>query len=158
MGSVGFHTSELYHLIMKFMVLASSVLAAVSGFYHPYAAIGHVYGLKSAPCVNAANVPVPCAAGHFYGKRSADAEAGVFAAVPFGDPSGLDPITQGANPATQGFAPYAYAGYLGYAAHPYAYGKREAEADAQFLAAPYAYAAPHAVAAAAYGAVHSSLV
>ena len=49
-------------------VLASSVLAAVSGFYHaPYAAVGHVYGLKSAPCVNAANVPVPCAAG-YYGK------------------------------------------------------------------------------------------
>merc|ERR1712176_898994 len=112
--------------IMKFMVLASSVLAAVSGFYHPYAAIGHVYGLKSAPCVNATNVPVPCAAGHFYGKRSADAEAGVYAAVPFGDASGLDPITQGADPVTQGF--------------------------------PYAYAAPHAVAATAYGAVHSSLV
>ena len=48
-------------------VLASSVLAAVSGFYHaPYAAVGHVYGLKSAPCVNAANVPVPCAAGYGY--------------------------------------------------------------------------------------------
>merc|ERR1712176_1554178 len=49
--------------------------------------------------------------------------------------------------------PYAYAGYV---VHPYVYGKREAEA--QFLAAPYAYAAPHAVAATAYGAVHSSLV
>ena len=51
-------------------VLASSVLAAVSGFYTvPYAAVG----LKSAPCVNAANVPVPCAAGvygHHYGKVS----------------------------------------------------------------------------------------
>merc|ERR1719445_1888686 len=134
---------------MKFMMVLASVLAAVSGFfYHPYAAIGHVYGLKSAPCVNAANVPVPCAAGHFYGKRSADAEAGVYAAVPFGDASGLDPITQGADPVTQGF-PYAYAGYV---AHPYAYGKREAEADAQFLGYPYAYAAPHAVAATAYGA------
>ena len=82
-------------------VLASSVLAAVSGFYHPYAAIGHVYGLKSAPCVNAANLSVPCAAGYHYGKRSADAEAGVYAAVPFGDASGLDPITQGADPVTQ---------------------------------------------------------
>ena len=28
------------------------------------------YGLKSAPCVNAANLPVPC---NHYGKRSADA-------------------------------------------------------------------------------------
>ena len=58
-------------------VLASSVLAAVSGFYAPYApyGVGHVYGLKSAPCVNAANVPVPCAAGyghHFYGKVDND--------------------------------------------------------------------------------------
>merc|ERR1712203_839847 len=32
---------------------------------------------------------------HYYGKRSADADAAVVAAVPFGDPSGLDPITQG---------------------------------------------------------------
>ena len=31
-------------------------------------------GLKSAPCVNAANVPVPCAAGFHYGKRAAEAE------------------------------------------------------------------------------------
>merc|ERR1712180_259946 len=38
---------------------------------------GYAHGLKSAPCVNAANVPVPCAAGGYlhYGKREADAEA-----------------------------------------------------------------------------------
>merc|ERR1739838_879111 len=97
------------HLIMKFLVLASSVLAAVS---------------------------------HFYGKR--DADAGVyFHGVPFADPSGLDLITQGADP---------YAGYH--------LGKREAEADAQVLALPYAaYAAPHGVAATAFGGlVPSSLV
>merc|ERR1712110_555073 len=142
---------------MKFLVLASSVLAAVSGFYHaPYAAVGHVYGLKSAPCVNAANVPVPCAAGYghaYYGKR--DADAGVYAAVPFGSSTGLDPITQGADPVTQGYAlPYAYP----YAGHYY--GKREAEADAQVVLpyAGYGYAAPHAVAATYGGLVHSSLV
>merc|ERR1712184_48380 len=128
---------------MKFLVLASSVLAAVSGFYH-------------APYANAANVPVPCAAGvyghHFYGKR--DADAGVYAAVPFGSSTGLDPITQGVDPVTQGYA-------LPYAAH-YG-GKREAEADAQVVLpyagyAGYGYAAPHAVAATYGGLVHSSHV
>merc|ERR1719411_1976762 len=36
-----------------------------------YAGIGYA-GLKSAPCVNAANVPVPC--NLHYGKREAEAE------------------------------------------------------------------------------------
>merc|ERR1711955_39211 len=42
---------------------------------YPYA-LGYGVGLKSAPCVNAANVPVPCAAGyaHYNGKRDADAD------------------------------------------------------------------------------------
>merc|ERR1712179_178111 len=46
-----------------------------------YAHHGYALGLKSAPCVNAANVPVPCAAGyaghylHAYGKRDAEAKA-----------------------------------------------------------------------------------
>merc|ERR1712115_104759 len=58
-------------ITMKFLALASSLLAAVSGQYlgyagYPYAAHA-IVGLKSAPCVNAANVPVPCAAG-YYGK------------------------------------------------------------------------------------------
>merc|ERR1711884_902759 len=67
--------------------------------------------------------------GHYYGKRSADAEADpyylgcyalpyaahgvVAAAVPFGSSTGLDPITQGLDASTQGYAPYAY-GYLGH--------------------------------------------
>merc|ERR1712243_401664 len=41
-----------------------------------YAGIGYA-GLKSAPCVNAANVPVPCASGLgllHYGKREAEAD------------------------------------------------------------------------------------
>ena len=71
----------------------------------------------------------PYAFGHYYGKRSADAEADpyylggyalpyaahgvVAAAVPFGSSTGLDPITQGLDASTQGYAPYAY-GYLGH--------------------------------------------
>merc|ERR1712002_226206 len=159
----------------KFLVVASALVAAISAeadpalLYAGYAgypyALGYGVGLKSAPCVNAANVPVPCAAGYglvHYGKREAEAEAdpallyGAYvAAVPFGSGTGLDPFTQG-------YAPYAYAGY------PYAYGhyygKREAEADPALLYAGYAgypYAAaygafPHAVAATTAGLVHSS--
>merc|ERR1712080_49855 len=39
--------------------------------------------MGSAPCVNAANVPVPCAAGGYlhYGKREADADTEADAAV-----------------------------------------------------------------------------
>merc|ERR1712215_338461 len=92
---------------MKFVVVASALVAAISaeadpqllyGGYgyaglagyagYPYA-LGYGLGLKSAPCVNAANVPVPCA-----GKRKRDADA---------DPALL-------------YGGYAYAGY------PYAYG------------------------------------
>ena len=101
------------------------MLAAVSGQWTlPYLPLG----LKSAPCVNALNQPVPCAAG-FYGKRSADADpALLYTTVPFGSSSGLDPITQGLDPVTQGVAlPYP---------HLY-YGKRDAEADPQLLL-PYA--------------------
>merc|ERR1711988_2039252 len=80
---------------MKFFVVASALVAACmaeadpavvyAGYGHPYAYGFHTFGGKSAPCVNAANVPVPCAgapyayhgypyAYGYYGKRSADAE------------------------------------------------------------------------------------
>merc|ERR1712121_190740 len=128
---------------------------------YPYA-LGYGVGLKSAPCVNAANVPVPCAAGyaHYIGKREAEAEAdpallygAYYAGVPFGSSTGLDA-------STQGYAPY-FGGYYGHY-----YGKRDADADPALLYAGYAgypYAAaygayPHAVAATAAGLVHSSHV
>merc|ERR1719430_952574 len=95
---------------MKLMVVASALVAAISadadpqllyGGYgyaglagyagYPYA-LGYGLGLKTAPCVNAANVPVPCAAG----KRKRDADA---------DPALL-------------YGGYGY----GYAGYPYAYG------------------------------------
>merc|ERR1712018_749202 len=162
---------------MKFLTLASSLLAAASGQYlgyagYPYAAHA-IVGLKSAPCVNAANVPVPCAAG-YYGKRDAEADPQLLVAgVPFGSSTGLDPITQGLDAVTQGVAlPYAgvygygyygkrdadalygYYGYrpYGYRAYGYGYpyrygyyGKRDADAEPQVLA--YGAALPYAVAA-----------
>merc|ERR1712168_541315 len=125
MGSVGSSRSELYHsCVMLSYVLASALVAIVSaeadadaavlyshagyagfGYGYPYAygAFPYAYhaGVKSAPCVNAANVPVPCAAGyvHAIGKREAEADADA-ALV------------------------YSHAGYAGYgfAGYPYAYG------------------------------------
>ena len=48
------------------------VYAGYYGYHYPYV----YYGLgKSAPCVNAANQPVPCAAYNGYAKRSAESEA-----------------------------------------------------------------------------------
>merc|ERR1712212_756166 len=82
---------------MKFFVVASALVAAAYGAADAeadaallYGAYGYglplAYGAKSAPCVNAANVPVPCAGGaygyagwpyayggHYLGKREADA-------------------------------------------------------------------------------------
>merc|ERR1711990_519506 len=149
---------------MKSFVVASALVAACSAqlIAHPYFA----FGGKSAPCVNAANQAVPCAgaplayAGYpyapvAYGKRSADAEPEAdaayfgygypyaYAGVPFGSSSGLDPITQGLDAATQGYVPYYGYGHYAYGAHYY--GKRsadaeaEAEADPAFLYASYGY-------------------
>ena len=75
---------------------------------YAHAPVAVAYG-KSAPCVNAANIPVPCAAGHLgyhglvhhaYGKRSAEADPALVY-------SGL------------GYAGLGYHG-LGYAGLPYA--------------------------------------
>merc|ERR1712186_87477 len=129
---------------MKSFVVASALVAACSAqlIAHPYFA----FGGKSAPCVNAANQAVPCVgaplayAGYpyapvAYGKRSADAEPEAdaayfgygypyaYAGVPFGSSTGLDPITQGLDAATQGYVPY-----YGYGHY---YGKRSADADAE---------------------------
>merc|ERR1739838_499011 len=139
-------------LTMKFLVVASALVAAISaeadpqllyGGYAGYAgypyALGYGLGLKSAPCVNAVNIPVPCA-----GKRKRDADADPallyggyagygYAGAPFASSTGLDPITQGLDASTQGVAPYAHYGYgLGY------YGKRDADANPALLYGGYA--------------------
>merc|ERR1712010_442807 len=155
-ASVGSHRSELYHHInMKFLVAFSAIAAMAYAEADPYYAYGlgyahHGYalGLKSAPCVNAANVPVPCAAGyaghylHAYGKRDAEAKAEADPYYGYGyhglGYAGLG--YRGLGYAGLGYHGLGYAG-LGYAGLGYhglgyhAYGKREADADAEADAA-----------------------
>merc|ERR1711951_45274 len=60
-----------------FVAMLATVAAAAAEPWlgYGYAGLPVVYG-KSAPCVNAANQPVPCAAGHvLLGKREAEAES-----------------------------------------------------------------------------------
>merc|ERR1711892_221310 len=67
----------------------------------------------------------PYGAGHYYGKREADADALYtnygYTGVPFGSSTGLDPITQGLDAATQGVVPY-FGYHAGYAGYPYGAG------------------------------------
>ena len=95
---------------------------------------------------------------HYYGKRSADAEADPYylggyavAGLPVGHPSGQDPITQGLDASTQGYLPYAY-GHLGYGYLGHYYGKRSADADAD----PY-YLGGYALPYAAHGVVAAAV-
>merc|ERR1712154_445969 len=60
---------------MKAFGAMFAAVAAAAAEPWGYGLYGHPLVLgKSAPCVNAANVPVPCAAGHLYGKREAEAD------------------------------------------------------------------------------------
>merc|ERR1711973_388516 len=69
--SVGSQIRAVSSSKMKFLAVAVALVAGVSAeadadaFYSPYAlpyAYGaYTFGGKSAPCVNAANIPVPCA-------------------------------------------------------------------------------------------------
>merc|ERR1712126_757633 len=54
---------------------------------------------------------------------------GGYYGVPFGSSTGLDPITQGLDASTQGYAPFAH---YGYGHHGLIYGKRSADADAYY--------------------------
>merc|ERR1712112_330203 len=72
--------------------------AGYYGGYYGYPYGTYAAGVKSAPCVNAANVPVPCAAGRK--RRDADAEA---------DPAYL----YGGYYGYPGYARYGYGGYYG---------------------------------------------
>merc|ERR1711944_116438 len=92
-------------------------LGHYAGYYgYPYAAAYGTYGngIKSAPCVNAANVPVPCAR-----KRrdaDADAEADADAAYYYGGYYGGYPYGYGYGYGLGGY----YGGYYG--VHPSHYG------------------------------------
>jgi len=151
---------------MKFLVTLSAAVAAVSAqvvvphLTTPYAYGLHAFGGKSAPCVNAANLPVPCAgaplayAGYpfaaHYGKREAEAEPEAdayygyyghglgYAGYGHGHGYGYGhaigyksaPCVNAANVPVPCAAGYGH--HYGYAGH---YGKREAEADAQVVLA-----------------------
>lgn len=81
------------------------------GYYgHPYAGYyGYGYGLKSAPCVNGLNQPVPCAAYNGYAKREAESEA---------DPAYFAvPTAYGHYATPYGVAPYAYGHALVHTSH-----------------------------------------
>ena len=118
---------------------------------YPYGYAG-VYGYgKSAPCVNAANVPVPCADGnaaygvHYIGKREAEAEADpalLYSA--YGYPYAAGAYAYGGYPHAVAATPYGLThssnvglctNYLG-AAVPCGRKKREAEAEAEAEADP----------------------
>merc|ERR1712198_710677 len=129
----------------------AGVLPYAHGYAHGVAYAGVPFGSSTGldPITQGA-LPVA----HYYGKRSADAEAdpyylgGYAYGLPVGHPSGADPITQGLDASTQGYAPYAY-GHLGYGYGHFGhyYGKRSA--DPYYLggyALPYA---AHGVVAAA---------
>ena len=106
--------------------------AAPYGYATPYAY--GAYGLaatpfKSAPCVNAANIPVPCAAASYgyaayaspyalYGRKKREAEADASAdALLYASPYGY-----AAAPYAYAAAPYAYAGLPLAYTHPSNYG------------------------------------
>merc|ERR1719427_2087005 len=146
---------------MKFLVALSAVAAVASAdvvnpaLTVPYAYGVHAFGGKSAPCVNAANLPVPCAgaplayAGLPYAagplgrkKREADASAdpyyhhGYYGYAHLGHALGYKsaPCVNAANhpvPCAVGHVGYGYYGHFGH------YGKREADAQV-VVAGPYA--------------------
>merc|ERR1712061_483956 len=169
MGISWIHRSELYHLRkMRFLVVAVALSGAAYAqvdvvdprLTAPYAYGLDTFGGKSAPCVNGANLPVPCAgaplayAGYpyapvAYGKRSADAEPEADA-----DADAL----YGYYGYPYGYRAYGYGYGYPYARRGYYYGKRsaeaepeaKAEADAAVLYGAYGY--PYGLGAYGYGA------
>merc|ERR1712001_239808 len=169
MGISWIHRSELYHHHkMRFLIVAVALSGAAYAqvdvvdprLTAPYAYGLDTFGGKSAPCVNGANLPVPCAgaplayAGYpyapvAYGKRSAEAEPEAEA-----DADAL----YGYYGYPYGYRAYGYGYGYPYARHGYYYGKRsadaepeaEAEVDAAVLYGAYGY--PYGLGAYGYGA------
>merc|ERR1712136_303152 len=76
-GASSFLQPKNFKNMKAFVAMFAAVASAAAEPWlgYGYAGVPLVYG-KSAPCVNAANQPVPCAAGHvLLGKREAEAEA-----------------------------------------------------------------------------------
>merc|ERR1711973_507431 len=160
MGSVGSTDQSCILLNMKFLVVVSALLAAAyadadaEALYHPFGyGFGLSYGYKSAPCVNAANVPVACAHGyhlpltygtHLIGKRDADAEPEADADAD----AFTSPLVYGANAHYyNGAFPYrtyglnaAYPAYTGHTGYRHLIGKRDADAEPEADADALLYA------------------
>ena len=124
--NISFIGTKLFQAVAITLVAAVSAEADADAYYAPYFAPyaygAYTFGGKSAPCVNAANVPVPCAgapyayhgypyAAHYYGKRSADAEPEADADAYYG--------YYGHARSYVHRSPQGLSGYYGY---PYAYG------------------------------------
>merc|ERR1712002_511591 len=109
---------------MKFLVAFSAIVAMAYAEADPFYGYGYAgayglgyhglgylgVGLKSAPCVNAANVPVPCAHGVglvHYGKREAEAEADPFYGYGYAGLGYAAPAVVAAAPAVVAAAPAA---------------------------------------------------
>merc|ERR1712112_192334 len=107
---------------MKFLVAFSAIVAMAYAEADPYYGYGYAgayglgyhglgyVGLKSAPCVNAANVPVPCAHGLglvHYGKREAEAEADPYYGYGYAGLGYAAPAVVAAAPAVVAAAPAA---------------------------------------------------
>merc|ERR1712126_625439 len=76
-GASSFLQPKNFKNMKAFVAMFAAVASAAAEPWlgYGYAGLPVVYG-KSAPCVNAANQPVPCAAGHvLLGKREAEAES-----------------------------------------------------------------------------------
>lgn len=120
---------------MKFLIAISALLTVASGLiYHPYA-----FGGKSAPCVNAANVPVPCAGAPYayhglpyaLGRKKREADAYGFYGYPLGLKSA--PCVNAANvPVPCAAGHFSHLGYYGHG-----HGKREADAEPAYLGLGY---------------------
>jgi len=77
---------------------------ALYGYYGYAAPYGLAAGYAASPLASAGYAATPLAAAGY-------AAGPLVASVPFGSSTGLDPITQGLDAATQGYSPYSGYGY-----------------------------------------------
>merc|ERR1711935_537658 len=130
---MGSSTNMKFFVIASFLVAAAYAEADADPYYAAYGYAGHPVayaGIKSAPCVNSANLPVPCAGGvangYAYGAFGYP-YASAYAGYPYGI-YGRKKREAEAEPeadayyAAYGAYPYVAAGlgYAAYGAYPYA--------------------------------------
>merc|ERR1711935_495576 len=174
---MGSSTNMKFFVIASFLVAAAYAEADADPYYAAYGYAGHPVayaGIKSAPCVNSANLPVPCAGGvangYAYGSYGYP-YASAYAGYPYGI-YGRKKREAEAEPEADAYyaayAAYPYAaaglGYAGYGAYPYAglgYAGHGYAAGLGYAGLGYAAGIPnpvHAVAATSAGLTHSSNV